>query len=198
MIARIVPRGVAQRCSRCGMPAPRRRGKRSVRVAGRPARCNPGPVGYYIRFLLEDDRPLSLEETMAGLRAVDPGFALSGRGDLTRGGERLAQLEVSLPGGACSRTRLRSSARRQPMPAGRGGRRPARLGHRDSGGAGAMAEPQSRGGTRPAGSPVGLADRQQARPRASPRRGVLRPASIECEAFTSAPSSYCKLEGVLR
>jgi hypothetical protein len=55
-------------------------------------------VGYYIRFLLEDDRPLSLEETMAGLRAVDPGFALSGRGDLTRGGERLAQLEVSLPG----------------------------------------------------------------------------------------------------
>jgi hypothetical protein len=32
------------------------------------------------------------------MRAVDPGFALSGRGDLNRGGERLAQLEVSLPG----------------------------------------------------------------------------------------------------
>jgi hypothetical protein len=55
-------------------------------------------VGYYIRFLLEDDRPLSLEEVMAGLRAVDPGFALSSDGHLSRGGELLAQLEVSLPG----------------------------------------------------------------------------------------------------
>jgi hypothetical protein len=54
-------------------------------------------VGYYIRFLLEDDRPLSLEEIMAGLRAADPGFALTG-GDLTRGGELIAQLDISLPG----------------------------------------------------------------------------------------------------
>jgi hypothetical protein len=34
-------------------------------------------VGYCIRFLLEDGRPLSLQEVMAGLRAVDPGFALA-------------------------------------------------------------------------------------------------------------------------
>lgn len=33
-------------------------------------------MGYYIRFPLEGDRPLSLEEVMAGLRAADPGFAL--------------------------------------------------------------------------------------------------------------------------
>jgi hypothetical protein len=56
-------------------------------------------VGYYIRFLLEDDRPLSLEEILAGLRAADPGFALTGDGHLTRDGELLAELEVSLPGG---------------------------------------------------------------------------------------------------
>jgi hypothetical protein len=50
-----------------------------------------------MRFLLEDERPLSLDVIMAGLRAVDPGFALSG-GDLTRAGELLAELEVNLPG----------------------------------------------------------------------------------------------------
>jgi hypothetical protein len=55
-------------------------------------------VGFYIRFLLEDDRPLSLEEVMAGLRAADPGFALTGGRDLTRGGELIAQLDISLPG----------------------------------------------------------------------------------------------------
>jgi hypothetical protein len=55
-------------------------------------------VGYYIRFLLEDGRPLSLQEVMAGLRTVDPAFALSSDGHLTRDGELLAQLEVSLPG----------------------------------------------------------------------------------------------------
>jgi hypothetical protein len=55
-------------------------------------------VGYYIRFLLEDGRPLSLEEVMAGLRAADPGFALTSSGDLTRDGELIAQLDISLPG----------------------------------------------------------------------------------------------------
>lgn len=51
-----------------------------------------------MRFLLEDDRPLSLDMIVTGLRAVDPGFALSAGGDLTRGGELVAQLEVNLPG----------------------------------------------------------------------------------------------------
>lgn len=55
-------------------------------------------MGYYIRFLLEDDRPLSLEEVTAGLHAADPGFALTDGGDLTRGGELIAQLDISLPG----------------------------------------------------------------------------------------------------
>ena len=55
-------------------------------------------MGYYMRFLLEDERPLSLDVIMVGLRAVDPGFALSAGGELTRSGELLAQLEVNLPG----------------------------------------------------------------------------------------------------
>jgi hypothetical protein len=55
-------------------------------------------MGYYMRFLLEDERPLSLDIIMVGLRAVDPGFALSAGGELTRSGELLAQLEVNLPG----------------------------------------------------------------------------------------------------
>jgi len=55
-------------------------------------------VGYYIRFLLEDDQPLSLEEILTGLRTVDPGFALSSDGDLSRDGELLAELEVNLAG----------------------------------------------------------------------------------------------------
>jgi hypothetical protein len=55
-------------------------------------------MGCYMRFLLEDDRPLSLDVIMAGLSAVDPGFALSAGGDLTRGGELLAQLELNQPG----------------------------------------------------------------------------------------------------
>jgi hypothetical protein len=51
-----------------------------------------------MRFLLEDDRALSLDEIIGGLRDVDPGFVLSDGSDLTRGGELLAQLDVSLPG----------------------------------------------------------------------------------------------------
>lgn len=51
-----------------------------------------------MRFLLEDDRALSLDMIMAGLRAIDPGFVLSAGSDLTRDGELLAQLEVNLPG----------------------------------------------------------------------------------------------------
>ena len=55
-------------------------------------------MGYYIRFLLEDDRPLSLEGVTAGLRAADPCFALTGNGDLARDGELITQLDISLPG----------------------------------------------------------------------------------------------------
>ena len=35
---------------------------------------------------------------MVGLRAADPGFALTDGGDLTRGGELIAELDISLPG----------------------------------------------------------------------------------------------------
>jgi hypothetical protein len=43
-------------------------------IGGRLAGCHSVHVGYYIRFLLEGDRPLSLEEIVAGLHAADPGL----------------------------------------------------------------------------------------------------------------------------
>lgn len=58
---------------------------------------HPGPVSYYMRFLLEDDRPLSLDMILAGLRTVDPAFELSPDGLITRGEQLLAELEINLP-----------------------------------------------------------------------------------------------------
>lgn len=55
-------------------------------------------MGYYIRFLIEDGRPLSLEKVIDGLRTVDPGFALTGGKDLTRSGELVAELDIAVPG----------------------------------------------------------------------------------------------------
>jgi hypothetical protein len=52
-------------------------------------------VGYFLRLLCEDGRPLALDEILAGLQESDPGFQLDGDGTLTRGNERLAQLEIS-------------------------------------------------------------------------------------------------------
>jgi hypothetical protein len=52
-------------------------------------------MGYYLRFLSEDDRPLVLDEILSGLRKIDPRFQLADGGMLIRGNERLAQLDVS-------------------------------------------------------------------------------------------------------
>jgi hypothetical protein len=51
-----------------------------------------------MRFLLEDERPLSFDMITTGLREVDPGFALAANGDLTRGEQLLAELDINLPG----------------------------------------------------------------------------------------------------
>jgi hypothetical protein len=53
-------------------------------------------MGYYLRFLSDDDRPLALGEIMPGLR--DAGFRLAEDGSLYRGDELLAHLEVSKAG----------------------------------------------------------------------------------------------------
>ncbi len=57
-------------------------------------------MGYYLRFLPEDDRPLALGEIVSGLRNADPGFHLEEDGGLMRGDELLAQLEVNKAGDA--------------------------------------------------------------------------------------------------
>jgi hypothetical protein len=55
-------------------------------------------MAYYLRFLCEDDRPLVLKEILSGLRNTDPRFQLDRHGRLTRGGELLAQLDLSCAG----------------------------------------------------------------------------------------------------
>jgi hypothetical protein len=52
-------------------------------------------VGYHLRFLSEDDRPLKLDEIMAGLRNADLGFRLDEDGSLRWSDELLARLEVT-------------------------------------------------------------------------------------------------------
>jgi hypothetical protein len=52
-------------------------------------------MAYYLRFLCEDDRPLSLEEILRGLQDADPGFDLLKGGSLMHDQELLAQLELT-------------------------------------------------------------------------------------------------------
>jgi hypothetical protein len=83
------------------------------------ARCDPLTVGYYLRFLSEDDRPLALGEMMSGLQ--DIGFRVGEGGTLQRGDELLAQLEVSQPGDGlfeAERDELRDEAERGGAAAG--------------------------------------------------------------------------------
>jgi hypothetical protein len=57
--------------------------------------CESHSVGYFLRFLCEDGRPLALDEVLAGLQESDPRFQVDGDGTLTRGNERLAQMEIN-------------------------------------------------------------------------------------------------------
>lgn len=67
-------------------------------LARQSARCDPRTVGYYLRFLSRDARPLAPDEIMAGLRNVDPAFRLDEDGSLNRGDQLLAQLEFNQAG----------------------------------------------------------------------------------------------------
>jgi hypothetical protein len=55
-------------------------------------------VGYYMRYYVDDERPIALEEIQAGLQEIDPAFALGDDGDLHRGDQLLAELELNLRG----------------------------------------------------------------------------------------------------
>jgi hypothetical protein len=67
----------------------------SGRLVRPQTRCDPLTIGYYLRFLSEDNRPLALDEIMPGLRNADPGFRLAEDGGLNKSDELLAQLEIS-------------------------------------------------------------------------------------------------------
>jgi hypothetical protein len=58
-------------------------------------------MGYYFRFFTADEAPLSLAAIDQGLRAADPAYAVAAEGDaagqLTRGGELHAQIEIESP-----------------------------------------------------------------------------------------------------
>jgi hypothetical protein len=76
-------------------------------------------VGYYLRFLSEDDRPLVLGEIMPGLQ--NTGFWIDEGGTLHRGDELLAQLEVNQAGDGlfeAERDELRQEAERGGAAAG--------------------------------------------------------------------------------
>jgi hypothetical protein len=51
-------------------------------------------MGYYMRFFVEDGRPLTLDEVANGLRSIDPGFRIEADGTLHRADQLLGQLEV--------------------------------------------------------------------------------------------------------
>lgn len=76
-------------------------------------------MGYYLRFLSEDDRPLALGEMTSGLQ--DSGFWIGEGGTLYRGDDLLAQLEVSQLGDGlfeAERDELRREAERGGGAAG--------------------------------------------------------------------------------
>lgn len=75
-----------------------RRCPRPGRLAWAEAGCDPLTVGYYLRFLCEDDKPLSPGEIISGLRDTDPGFTLDEDGSLSRGSALLAHIDVSQAG----------------------------------------------------------------------------------------------------
>jgi hypothetical protein len=52
-------------------------------------------VSYYMRYFA--DAPLMLDGIKSGLGAQDPGFKIDG-GELSRGGEVLAEIEINRPG----------------------------------------------------------------------------------------------------
>jgi hypothetical protein len=52
-------------------------------------------MGYFLRFLSEDERPLALGEILSGLLDTDPSFRLDDDGTLIRSNERLAHLEIN-------------------------------------------------------------------------------------------------------
>jgi hypothetical protein len=74
-------------------------------------------MGYYLRFLSEDDRPSALGEIVSGLRNADPGFELGEDGGLKRGDELLAQLEVNKAGDALFETEI-DELRKEAEPGG--------------------------------------------------------------------------------
>lgn len=52
-------------------------------------------MSYYMRFFLESEGPISLDEILTGIQKVDGSFRVMGEGDLYRGEQLLAQLEIN-------------------------------------------------------------------------------------------------------
>jgi hypothetical protein len=52
-------------------------------------------MGYYMRFFVEDGKPLTLDEVASGLNGIDPEFRIDADGTLHRADQLLSQLEIS-------------------------------------------------------------------------------------------------------
>lgn len=86
-----------------------RQGTRGPAIAAQASRIGPGSrhcgavrscgiilrMGYYMRFFVEDGRPVTLDEVANGLRGIDPGFRLEADGNLHRADQLLGQLEIN-------------------------------------------------------------------------------------------------------
>ena len=55
-------------------------------------------MGYYLRFFDEEPKPLTIVDLEAGLKTVDAAFRFEQDGDLFRGDQLLAEVEINVPG----------------------------------------------------------------------------------------------------
>jgi|SRR5215472_1919779 len=55
-------------------------------------------MGYFMRFFVEDGKPLTFEELSSGLRGIDPAFRIEADGEVYRGDRLLGQAEISATG----------------------------------------------------------------------------------------------------
>ncbi len=55
-------------------------------------------MGYYMRYILTDDRETTLSEIETGLKQVDPDYSIGDGETLMYGDELYGEIEINVPG----------------------------------------------------------------------------------------------------
>ena len=55
-------------------------------------------MGYYMRYILTDDRETTLSQIETGLKQVDPGYSIGDGETLMYGDELYGEIEINVPG----------------------------------------------------------------------------------------------------